>query len=472
MAFDLYLTSLVYIYIGELVAFGFCLILLAQRGLRMQIALWMLANFFSALGIAGSPHVLTVASVHDLQMWGSFASLAGGIGRYFAVSYRRNNFGHDPLADTIMSAALFATPLVMVADLAKYRLLIVCIIGAAISAACLVALFRNPLWRPLRGFGQAFFGLGMLISVFALLWRATTSYPFGADSQFVGSSLMQVLALQTLVVISFFLQIGFIGMILARYAREARFADRRAIRQSQRSRALADRRTELADISQERLELIQLLTHEVRQPINNAQASLQSIYWNFETAAGMPRKAKHALNRAQASLDDITLALSNVIVAGTLAGLQQDWDTEPQDAAAVLEMAKLDCSADAQERIRLARSEPGLFVTVAPILLRVALHNLLDYSVKQAKSGTKVNASIRVDEARLGLCFIISSTPQDRAAFGDDLFAKQRSDDRSTSPKSGLGLFIAQQVAVTHHGSLTAALDSKDNLSFELFVPA
>lgn len=467
-----YLAGLVYIYIGEQLAFGFCLILLAQKGLRTQIALWMLANLFSALGIAASPHVLTIQSIHDLQMWGAFASLAGGICRYFAVSYRQRTFDHDRLSDGLMATALFTTPLVMLSALAQYRLLVVCLIGAAISAACLVAALRNPLWRPLRGFGQTLFGVGMLISVFALLFRASTSYPFGADQAFVGSSIVQVFALQTLVFISFFLQIGFVGMIMARYDRESRFADRRAVRQNQRSGALAKRKAELAEISQERLDLIQLLTHEVRQPINNAQASLQSIYWNFVRAADMPLRANHALRRAQASLDDITLALSNVIVAGTLAGQAQSWDTEPQDAAAVLDMAKLDCSADAQDVIQIAPSEPGLFVTVAPILLRVALHNLLDYAAKQAAPGRRVAATIRVDETRMGTCFEIKFTPRDRTAYTADLFAKHRSDDTGNGSKSGLGLFIAQQVAMTHHGSLTAQLDGEGDLVFELFLPA
>ena len=468
-----YLTSLVYIYVGEQVAFGLCLILLAQKGLRTHISLWMASNFFSALGIAASPHVLTIKSIHDMQMWGAFASLAGGICRYFAVSYRQRTFDHDRLADGIMAAALFVTPLVMVSTLAQYRLFIVCLIGGAISAACLVAVFRNPLWRTLRGLGHTLFSVGMLLSTFALLFRASNSYPFGADQAFVGASLMQVLALQTLVFISFFLQIGFVGMIMARYDRERRFSDRRGVRQSQRSSALAKRKAELANISQERLDLIQLLTHEVRQPINNAQASLQSIYWNFVRAADMPLRASHALRRAQTSLDEITLALSNVIVAGTLAGQAQNWDTEPQDAAAVLEMARLDCSADAQDLIQIAPFEPGLYVTATPILLRVALHNLLDYAAKQAAPDTIVTAAVHVDDIRLGTCFLVTCTPRDRTAYNDDLFAKHRSDDTSANAsKSGLGLFIAQQVALTHHGSLTGEFDPAGNLVFELFIPA
>ena len=59
-----YLASLVYIYIGELVAFSLCLILLARHGLQTQISLWIVANIFSAIGIAMAPHVLTLSLIH------------------------------------------------------------------------------------------------------------------------------------------------------------------------------------------------------------------------------------------------------------------------------------------------------------------------------------------------------------------------------------------------------------------------
>ncbi len=472
MEINQYLTSLVYIYMGEQLAFGLCLILLAQKGLRTHIVFWMLANLFSALGIAASPHVLTIKTIHDLQMWGAFASLAGGICRYFAVSYRQRTFDHDRLGDGIMAAALFATPLVMLAVLDKYLLLIVCLIGATLSIACLVAAVRNPLWRTPRGAGQTLFSVGMIISAFALLFRASTSYPLGIDRAFVGGSMVQVWALQTLVFISFFLQIGFVGMVMDRYDRENRFADRRAVRQGQRSSALVKRKAELAKTSRERLDLIQLLTHEVRQPINNAQASLQSIYWNFVRAADMPLRANHALRRAQASLDEITLALSNVIVAGTLASQPQNWKTEPQEAAAALEMAKLDCIADAQDLIQIVPSEASVYISVAPILLRVALHNLLDYAAQQAAADQQISASIHVDNDRMGVYFQIKFTPRDQNTVSEDLFAKRRSDDTSSASKSGLGLFIAQQVALIHHGSLTANLEPQGDLVFELFLPA
>ena len=50
----------------------------------------------------------------------------------------------------------------------------------------------------------------------------------------------------------------------------------------------ATRKAELANISRERLDLIQLLTHEVRQPINNAQASLQSSILDSTKPTGSP----------------------------------------------------------------------------------------------------------------------------------------------------------------------------------------
>ena len=467
-----YLASLVYIYIGELVAFSLCLILLARHGLQTQISLGIVANIFSAIGIAMAPHVLTISGVKDLQMWGGLASLAGGVARYLSVTYMRKSFHHDRLADGITSASLLATPLVLFDALGQYRLLVVCAIGAAISAACLIGILRNPFWKYFRGFGLMFFCVGMLLSMFALIWRAATSYPFGGDQAFVGGSSPQLAGLQLLVIMSFLLQIGFIGLIVARHGHDRRFVDRRAVRATQRSLALSRRRTEIAKLSEDRLDLIQLLTHEVRQPINNAQASLQSIHWNFARTSPMPQKAKHALGRAQSSLDGITLALSNVIVAGTLIDQQKPWDFGSQAAGAALDMAKLDCNPEVDGQIIIDPIDADLFVTASPILLRVALHNLLDHALRHAAPNTPVRATAVVDEDRLGIAFRIISQPQALCEYRQDLFTRRRPDDTSGTQQSGLGMFIARQVAAIHHGELNVELDETGLAHYDLFIPS
>lgn len=66
----IYLTDLAYAYLGLLIAFSIAQLFLLQQRNRVQIALWIGASFFSALGTAFAPHLLTVFSVKDFGVWG------------------------------------------------------------------------------------------------------------------------------------------------------------------------------------------------------------------------------------------------------------------------------------------------------------------------------------------------------------------------------------------------------------------
>lgn len=466
-----YLTALAYVFLGELVAFSVCQLLLMRKSNRVHIALWVMASVFSALGTAFAPHLLTVVSVKNFSIWSGAAALAGGIFRYFAVTYRRKSFHRDRWSRFFFWATIIGVPFATSEALAPFRLLALSLVGASISTACYFGMLRNPVWRSRNSVALWIALLGMAISAAVLVARGLSSYPFGPDQFFVGESELQRRAFETLVLISFFLQIGFTGMLVARRDQEDLFADRRAVRATQRARRLATRKQDLARISSERLELIQLLTHEVRQPISNAQASLQSITLNLGSATLMSDRATHALERAQSSLDDITLALSNVIIAATLVSHTRRWDPQQFEAISILEMARLDCHPSAQSRIFLNCSESHIYILGVPILLRVALHNLLDQAIKLSAKGTDIFADVTVDAEQQSVSFNISFCANDTRLREESIFEKRRSSDTSASHLSSLGLFVVKQVAQAHSGEARAFRSENDQLKFTLTLP-
>lgn len=466
-----YLTALAYVFLGELVAFSLCQLLLMRRSNRVHIGLWLVASGLSAVGTAGAPHLLTVVSIKNFEIWAGLAALAGGVGRYFAVTYRRKSFSGDRMSRFFLFLTLAGLPLAIWEPLLPFRLLLTSVVGAAISLACFFGMLNNPIWKSRSRFGLSIALVGMLISASALAARGLTSYPFGSDQFFVGTSNFQVRAFETLVLISFFLQMGFTAMIVARRGQEDLFVDRRAVRTILNARLRAKRMDDLARLSHERLELIQLLTHEVRQPINNAQASLQSIALNLGSAPPISDRASHVLARAQSSLDDITLALSNVIVAATLVSPAKRWEPQQVDAIAIFEMARLDCPPTDQPRIRLHVDEEHLYAFGMPILLRIALHNLLDHAAKTSIPGSEIVSEIRVDPVHLILTFKIVFETTDASNRTEEMFLPRRSSDSTASKIPSLGLFVVRLAARAHGGEISALSPAAGKIRLNLSIP-
>jgi signal transduction histidine kinase len=341
----------------------------------------------------------------------------------------------------------------------------------SISLACFLVAKRNRYWVSHDQLGLKLVLIGMAVSAILLALRILTVYPFSLEKEFVGTSTISMLALGALVAISFVLQIGFTGMLVARQAKVAKFAARRKVRAWQRSAYLTDQAHKLRNIAEQRLDFIQLLTHEVRQPINNAQASLQSISSALDATSAPSKDAEHALERAIASLDDITLPLSNIILLGTLTADNQKWDLQPVEAFDVLVMARLDCSFANRKRIFLTQPENSVFIECVPIFLRVALHNLFEYALLWSEINSDINVSIEVDEVNLGVTFSIIYKKTTQKGFSLISFNEITFNDPAPSQEQNLGIFVAKRVSNYHRGHIYVEEFDNLNVEFKLFIP-
>lgn len=467
----IYLTDLAYAYLGLLIAFSIAQLFLLQQRNRVQIALWIGASFFSALGTAFAPHLLTVFSVKDFGVWGGLSALFGGVLRFLALSYGVRAFHRDRLAWLLLLLTLVGMPYAALPMLAEYRLLVSSFVGASISAACFMAMLRNRFWRSSSLFGLRMSLFGMGLSCVTLIMRGLTSYPFGSDQIFFGVSPLQQHAMELLVGISFFLQLGFTAMLVARRNQEDLYADRRAMRLTERTNRLRKRQQETAEISRARLDLVQLLTHEVRQPISNAQASLQSINYNLQAALFLSTKATKALGSAQSSLDAITLALSNVIVATTLVSQERRWEPQEFDANAILEMARQDCRFEDQCRIVSEIEEQHIYLIGVPILLRVALQNIFDYAVAFSNVQSKIFVQLLVEPDSEMALFRVRFKSSYSDLQTSDLFERRRSSDIKSRTGSSLGLFVVRQIAQSIHGQVSFSRVDQEEYEFCFYHP-
>ena len=463
-----YVVDLTYAYLGLLGALSTAQLLLMTRNNRVQVGFWLAASFFSALGTANTPHVLNVTAWADLSLYGVLAALIGGLLRFISLSYRKHSFNRNRLAETFFLLSVVTVPLIAVPGLSPYRLLIGSCVGASISAACLLAATNNPALKFSNNQPVALIVFGMATSIVALIYRASTAFPFSPEQFFIGSSDTQTTGMIGLLLMSFVIQVGFTGVLAEQRQREATRKDRVAVRVRQRALQLQERAVGIARVARARLDLVQLLTHEVRQPISNAQASLQSINLMLRSANQIPENASFALNRAQSSLDDITLSLSNIIVASTIVSDERKWVRHDIDAYAALEMSILDFSPEQRSRLKIKPEGDKIFFDGVSILLRVALQNIIGHALRLSKPDTDIDIDLSVDDTHGMVVFDIGFMSASPEILTQNIFERRPSNDTERSNISSLGLFVVRQIAREFGGEAHLVSTAPGRLNFQL----
>jgi signal transduction histidine kinase len=311
----------------------------------------------------------------------------------------------------------------------------------------------------------------MGISCVALAARAATAYPFTADQTFVGQSELQETGFAAFILITFFVQLAFTAMIVDLRARDDARNDRVSIRIVQRDKRWHKRAQGTANVARARLELVQLLTHEVRQPISNAQASLQSISLKLRPAKNAPNNASFALRSAQSSLDHITLSLSNIIVASTILSDEKKWASHEIEAYTFLKMSILDFDKDQKDRITISSTENSIYFESVSILMRLVLQNIIEFAIKSSKNNSNIDADLKIDFEHEMVVFDIGFFPTYAQTLDLDIFERRPSSDTEPSGVSSLGLFVVRQIARELGGDVQLLATVPGRQNFQLALP-
>jgi len=466
----IYLIDLSYAYFGIQASFAVAQLLLLQHHNRVHLGLWLTGSLFSAIGVFLYPNVANLP-VAGLTIFGPLFTFTAGLLRFLAFSYRKHTFHKSPLARTFVWLSLLALPLIAVPAFTPYRLFMGSGFGLLLSAACFVAVLHNPLWKSRVAVPVAVSLMALGISCLIFLTRAATAYPFGADQSVFGQSGRQRLGFESLILINFLIQLGFTALIVDLRAREDARKDRIAIRITQRTKRLRKRAQEVADAARARLDLVQLLTHEVRQPITNAQASLQAISLKLGSTNNTPTNASFALKSAQSSLDYITLSLSNIIVASTILSDESKWKFHEIDAFSALKLSILDFDKEIQDRIKINSSENSIYFESVSILLRLALQNIIENSIKFSQQNSNIYIYINIDFDREMIVFDIDFLTNNPDLVNQNIFERRLSSDTNRSGISSLGLFVVRQIARELGGSIRLLATLPGRQSFQLALP-
>ncbi len=228
---------------------------------------------------------------------------------------------------------------------------------------------------------------------------------------------------------------------------------------------------QLQALLRERTEMLDVLAHEVRQPLHNASAALQSAQ-AFLSGKG-ERHASEQLLRAQGVLGDVLGSLDNTLAVASLLARPDPIQRDDADLDVLIAIAVADMPAPERHRIEVLRETGTRTVSMDMSLMRLALRNVLSNALKFSPPGEAVRLRITDTPEPPAVVIDVSDAgggvPQDMQPH---LFTRgARGNHVQGAHGLGLGLYIVERVMDLHHGTACVAHTGPQGTTVRLVLP-
>lgn len=164
------------------------------------------------------------------------------------------------------------------------------------------------------------------------------------------------------------------------------------------------------------------------------------------------------------------LSISNSILGATLITHGRPSQLQSIDLCDVSQLALLDIEPLQRSRIHQKFEQPVIYTDADPIILRLAIRNLLENALKYSPSGTPILFELVTDEEKLALVIRVTNTIKDQSTLNADIFERNKRGVDSLYEGSGLGLYIVRAVAKLHNGDVSYYFLSDHQVAFELTI--
>lgn len=433
--------------------------ILRRRHDGRTVGLWCLGSGAFGLGttligLRGMAPDWLSLPVANLLVFGSYVLRSASLRRELGLS---EGFRVSGLVWLLLSLAYFL--LLALSPLMAPRV----VLGSAANAAGALVLsflawrlFRVKGYRSAAMLSVAYglFALAMLMrGAFNVIhWQETVI--FSAGPEFVFVFLAALIA-------ALYGNLGYIGIALES-AREVELARAIELSREQEKRAQVELRSrELSELLAERTkllahreEMLGVMAHEVRQPLNNASAALQSA---TAVLSRVPdgQDAMRRLSRANTVLMQVSASLDNVLTDAVLLEGGEAMARQEADIDTLLGLVLADIAPDVRPRVRVERLSASRTADMNVSLMRLALRNLIVNALVYSPAGSEVVVRVSDSEHPLGLNIdVCDQGPGFEPALLDKLFTRGARGARASQPGGhGLGLHIVQRVMQMHGGS-------------------
>lgn len=226
---------------------------------------------------------------------------------------------------------------------------------------------------------------------------------------------------------------------------------------------------ELKALLDEREQMLQVLAHEVRQPLNNAGAALQSA--SAALAGAGEQVASHSLARARVVLGQVLASIDNTLAEAALLAGKEPLELHDTDLDTLLALAVADMPAAERPRVRVQRLSGARTAAMDLGLMRLALRNLLANALRHCPAPGPVTLRVLDSDDPLGLLFEVEDEgPGIPAALRDRVFERGVRGAGATGGH-GLGLYIARRVMQLHGGQAMVARSDASGTCMRLVLP-
>jgi PAS domain S-box-containing protein len=226
---------------------------------------------------------------------------------------------------------------------------------------------------------------------------------------------------------------------------------------------------DLESALRERSEMLDVLAHEVRQPLNNASAALQSATRAWVDAG--EQAASTRLVKAQAVLGQVIHSIDNTLAVASLLARPDAIQIEDTDIDTLVGVAIADQPASQRARIRVERLCATRTASMDMSLMRLALSNLLSNAL--ACSPPDVPVTVRLQDSEDPLALLLDVADRGRGfapAVLPRLFERGTRDASTGRAGLGLGLYIVRRVMELHGGSAQLIHNSELGATLRLVV--
>ncbi len=223
----------------------------------------------------------------------------------------------------------------------------------------------------------------------------------------------------------------------------------------------------LRELLEQREEFLRVLAHEVRQPLNNASAALQSALSGLPADDG----AAQRITRAQAVIRQIVDSLDNTLAATALLASTQPLDPRDADVGTLIELSLGDLDSAKRSRVRVESLSPTRTASMDIGLMRIALRNVLGNALAYSPPGAEVVLRVVDSDEPLALVFEVSDQgPGIPDVLMPRLFERGARGAHAV-PGHGIGLHVVRRVMELHGGSVDVRPNQPHGAVFRLWLP-
>lgn len=224
----------------------------------------------------------------------------------------------------------------------------------------------------------------------------------------------------------------------------------------------------LEAVLQERTEMLDVLAHEVRQPLNNASAALQSAQRSLRGPADV--RASEQVVRAQRVLGEVLSSIDNTLTVASLLARPDPIQRDDTDIDTLLDITVADMPAVERRRIQVFRETSTRTALMDMSLMRLALRNVLFNALKFSPAGSVVRVHVADSDEPPALKIEVSDAgPGIPPDLVPRLFSRGACGGENRG--LGLGLYIVERVMSLHEGSVDLVCTGSAGTSIRLTLP-